>query len=78
MSQMGRAPNEVAKHFYKKYGYREAIEIISARINSDGAREDTNFWADVMKIIQNLEAASPKTEGIQHYKDDPVNSVKRS
>lgn len=48
----GRATGEVAKHFLEKYGSAKAIEIISARISGDGAKQDTEFWLDVIQTIK--------------------------
>lgn len=55
----GRAATEVARHFLEKYGAEKAIQIISARINGDGAKQDTEFWLDVIHVI---EARSPSTD----------------
>ena len=64
MSQSERAPTEVAKHFYKKHGFTEAMSIISARIQSDGAKQDTEFWLDVIKVIETLKSSHAKETGL--------------
>lgn len=51
-----RAPKEVAKHFYHKYGFERSLEIISKRLDSVRPKQDTEFWADVLHIIEALRA----------------------
>ena len=63
MSQTDRAPNEVAKHFYEKYGHDESVSIISAQITSDKQKQDSDFWLDVLHILDSYEkSASQDTE----------------
>ncbi len=52
-----RAATEVARHFFEKYGQVEAIAIISQRIQSDGAKQDTEFWLDVIRLIEKSAAS---------------------
>lgn len=51
MSQTNRAPNAVAKHFFEKYGRDEAVEIISSQITSEKQKQDSDFWLDVLRIL---------------------------
>lgn len=60
MSQTDRAPNEVAKHFYEKYGHDEAVSIISAQITSDKQKQGSEFWLDVLQILDAYKKSASK------------------
>ena len=66
MPQTDRAPNEVAKHFYDKYGRKDAVMIISKRLTGRSVKQDSEFWLNVLSIIESLDKSNEGPVESQH------------
>jgi len=74
MPQTDRAPNEVAKHFYDKYGRKDAVMMIKNRLAGRNIKQDSEFWLNVIRLIEAIDKKNELPENLDSPQDRSSNS----